>query len=322
MNDLISVVVPVYRVEDYLNKCVNSIQNQVYKNLEIILVDDGSPDNCGVICDKLAQEDDRIKVIHQDNGGLSNARNSGIKKANGDYIAFIDSDDWIDENYINELYSRMINSNSELAICGIRYLDENGSTSKVVLPGKDGVFSNIDTIKSMHGEHRTPYVSAWAKLYKKELFEQVLFPDGKIHEDEFTCYRYIYNSKNIAIINEPLYNTVFREGSITTSKYTCSRLDILEALYDRIEFFQERDELKDQIIYAIKDFYGSYAYGISRIIPNGELEKSRICEVKQMARVLKHNYSSEIGIKGRIAFSFPKVYLLLLYIRNKIIKDY
>lgn len=318
MEELISVIVPIYNVEAYLKKCVESIIHQSYQNLEIILVDDGSPDNCGLICDQMAKEDKRIKVVHQKNGGLSNARNSGIRIANGKYIVFIDSDDWIECDFVSKMYNSAIEVDADLVICGITYLNENGEKNKNVLPGKDGIYSNVETLKFMHGEHRTPYVTAVTKLYKRELFEKIVFPDGKIHEDEFTCYRYIYDCRKVVILNEALYNTVYREGSITTSKYSIKRLDILEALYERIVFYDKHNEISDEIEKIVKEFYGAYAYGFSRVSPSDNSEKKRIAECKEMANKLLRKYSKEIGMKGRIAFRLPKIYLALLSIRNRI----
>ncbi|ADY12106.1 glycosyltransferase family 2 protein [Sphaerochaeta globosa] len=316
MKDLISIIVPIYKVEKYLEKCISSIQTQLYSNIEIILVDDGSPDRCGQICDEYAKKDKRIIVVHQVNGGLSNARNSGIRVAKGVFLVFVDSDDWIENDYVLKLYFSAIETNADLTICGIRYVDEDGLTLKTVLPGKEGSFSNSDIIRSMYGRNRTPYVTAWTKLYKKDLFDKVLFPDGKIHEDEYTFYQYIYYSKVISIVNEPLYNTTVREGSITTSKYSIRRLDCIEALFYRIEFYTRISDIEDQVRFIIKEFYGAYAFGLSRIKPINESECNRVIEVKSMAKQILHLHSKEMGVKGRIAVFSPKLYMLILKLGN------
>ena len=166
---LISVIVPIYKVEKYLNKCVQSILNQTYENLEIILVDDGSPDNCGKICDQLAQKDDRIVVIHKQNGGLSSARNAGIEIANGEYIGFVDSDDYV-EKFMYELLLKSIKeSNTMLSVCAIYYTFENGEKIVKIKDEHDRVFDFKDAILEMN-TYKLFDMGAWSKLYHRDLF--------------------------------------------------------------------------------------------------------------------------------------------------------
>lgn len=196
MEELISVIVPIYNVEKYLNKCIESIINQSYSNLEIILVDDGSKDSSGIMCDSYILKDKRIKVIHKENGGLSDARNVGLDKAKGEYIVFIDSDDWIDEKMIEILYNIIKKNNSDISICDyfLAYNEE-------IQTQKEDIeiinLSNIEALKTIYDKDLgVCMIVAWNKLYKRNLFkDDIRYPYGKIHEDEFTTYKLLYKAK-------------------------------------------------------------------------------------------------------------------------------
>lgn len=226
---MISVIVPVYKVEKYLRDCVRSIQTQTYKDLEIILVDDGSPDNCGKICDELALEDSRIKVIHQNNGGLAIARNSGLDYAiNGSltnkknhYIAFIDSDDTI-ECRMFETMVEMMKENSDLAICGHRIVLENISPESIAIKKEYEKLSNKELWEEIFGRLNN---AAWNKLYKAELIGNLRFPVGIIHgEDLIFNLNYISSCKEGTINRTPFYNYLKRVDSITTGTFTRKKL--------------------------------------------------------------------------------------------------
>ena len=242
--DLITVIVPVYNVEKYLRKCIDSILNQTYTNLEIILVDDGSPDNCGQICDEYAQNDGRIKVIHKTNGGLSDTRNNGIDNSLGKYITFVDSDDYIETQYVQKLYDAIQVNNTKISQCNITIINDNGE----ILERKG--YENIlikagkEMLEELYGEHWIENVVAWNKMYARELFKELRYPIGKIHEDEFTTYKVLYNVDNIAIVNDYLYNYRKNENSITERKFNLKRLDILDAFECRMKFFIEKNESK------------------------------------------------------------------------------
>ena len=242
MNEKISVVIPIYKVEKYLKKCINSITNQTYKNLEIILVDDGSPDKCPQICDEYSQKDSRIKVIHKKNGGLSDARNVGLKEATGKWIAFIDSDDFVSDDYIEYLY---------------KLLKENKSDISIVLPYE---FSNYEKIKiknereiinvydSRQGLITMLYqkkfdTSAWGKLYKKELFNDILFPCGKLYEDISTIYKVILKSDKIVYSNQKKYYYLKRNDSIMGQTFNAKDMDYI---YQAEDMYNNIKKLKDE----------------------------------------------------------------------------
>ena len=235
--DLISIIVPVYKVEKYLDKCVESIVNQTYKNLEIILVDDGSPDNCPKMCDDWAKKDKRIIVIHKENGGLSDARNAGMKIASGEYIAFVDSDDWIDNEYIQSMYEVAKKYDSKFVACNIRLTDELGNSLKDEKnTGNVYQWSAHDTFKDHWEKFRA---TAWNKLYKKNLLDNECFKVGKFHEDEFFTYKIVDKAENVAYIDKTLYNYRQRSQSIMTT-FSIKHLDALEAYYDRIVLMKEK----------------------------------------------------------------------------------
>jgi glycosyltransferase involved in cell wall biosynthesis len=237
-NDLISVIVPVYNVEKYLSKCIDSILNQTIKNLEIILVDDGSLDNSGKICDDFSKTDNRIIVIHKENGGLSSARNAGLEIAKGNYIGFVDSDDWLDENMYELLLDLLKATNSDISCCKFfRTADE-----KEKAPCVDNEiiksFNNIDGLGNFYTDLYTQTVVAWNKLYKRELFDNVTYPVGKIHEDEGTTYKLFYKANKITYTNRPLYYYRVTPNSITTRKFNKKRLDILDVYDEKIKFMR------------------------------------------------------------------------------------
>lgn len=219
-DSLISVIVPVYKVEQFLHRCVDSLVSQTYKNIEIILVDDGSPDCCGVICDDYAKIDARIKVIHKQNGGLSSARNAGIDVAKGDYIAFVDSDDWVDCDCYDKLYHLARKYNASL-ICAGRY-DVDGATGEETV----GLCPEIEEVIS--GEEFASRIfrwnnmdsASWDKLYSRELFEEIRYPEGVIGEDLPVTYRLALKAKRCALGNFPFYHYFHRPGSITTSAFS------------------------------------------------------------------------------------------------------
>ncbi len=233
MNDLISIIVPVYKVEKYLNRCVDSIINQTYKNLEIILVDDGSPDNCPKICDEYAKKDDRIKVIHKENGGLSDARNAGIKIANGKYIGFVDSDDWISVDFYSELYKLLTKYDADIAICDFIRTDDN---EKIIINNKnkiENVYTQEQYLERYFkvGYQTTEYY-AWNKLYKKSLMSEEQYPKGLTSEDVLGTYKAILKSERIAKTNEKLYFYRYNNQSIT-GKFTNKDFDLIQ-IWDKV----------------------------------------------------------------------------------------
>ena len=238
MNELITVVVPIYKVEKYLRRCVDSILLQTYKNLEIILVDDGSPDSCPVICDEYADMDKRVSVIHKSNGGLSDARNAGIELAHGKYIAFVDSDDYIDERMYEILYKNLTDNNADISVCEfIKTYDEAKIDDSIIKESVE-VFNKLQVMDNLYDDLYLQTVVAWNKLYKKDIFKSIRYPFGKINEDEYVIHQILNSANNVVYTNLPLYYYVQRTDSIMGEKYSLKRLDVLNALRIRMNFFE------------------------------------------------------------------------------------
>ena len=226
MKERISVVVPVYNVEQYLEKCVNSIINQTYKNLEIILVDDGATDNSGEMCDELAKLDDRISVYHKENGGLSDARNYGVERATGEYIGFVDSDDYIDAEMYEKLYEAIKKEDADVAECNL----------KIIYPNRVELFTEQNYYKvCTKWEYLEEYLtikkvfgSVWTKLIKSDVAKKLVFPKGKLYEDTYYAYDLINVANSFVLIDSPSYNYLMRENSITNAKFNPRIFDLIE----------------------------------------------------------------------------------------------
>lgn len=246
MNSLVSIIVPVFKVEQFLPRCVESIQNQTYQNMEIILVDDGSPDQCPAICDMYAQRDSRIQVIHKENGGLSDARNAGIEKAKGDYLCFVDSDDYIRLTMVEHMISKAQRYNAKLVIANLRAVDEKGYRvfERDKSPIQSGIFTAEELLPKVYQHLGWYYIVAWNKLYHRSLFENIRFPVGKIHEDEYIVAQMMWQARKIVCIDSEEYIYIYqRQGSIMTSRQVQSQCDWLEALYHRFEFCKKEATL-------------------------------------------------------------------------------
>ena len=245
-NKKISIIIPVYKVECYLEECMESLLKQSYHNLEIILIDDESPDKCPQICDFYMEKDDRVKVIHKKNGGLSSARNAGIAIAKGSYLAFIDGDDFVCKDYIETLICACEENDVKISACG--YVEYYSDDKQIVHCGeKPYVITGEEAIKDIFTMKNDIHVVAWNKLYAKELFEEnnIFYPEGKIHEDVFTTYKFLANVDNVVYINRPCYFYVQREGSIINQTFNIKRLQLLDAIEDIRPFVKEHSPTYD-----------------------------------------------------------------------------
>lgn len=220
---LISIVIPVYNVEDYVEKCIRSVVAQTYTHLQILVIDDGSTDSSGAICDRLATTDSRIQVIHTANAGLSAARNVGIRHALGEYIAFVDSDDWIEPNMYEFLYKAIVKDNLDIAVAS-HYIDRG---DKVIFRQKKNVRRTtiLDRSGAIHLLMRDKVLHnyAWDKLYRRTLFEGLEYPEGWLYEDIAFTYRVVNRIDRMGIYPTPLYHYTVRPGSIVSGRYEIRR---------------------------------------------------------------------------------------------------
>lgn len=308
---LISVVVPIYNVEQYLERCINSILQQTYQNLEIILVDDGSPDNSGVICDSYLSLDQRIKVIHKKNGGLSDARNAGLEIASGEFIAFIDSDDTIMPEMIEKLYQRIDTDRSDMAFCGYRQVSPNGDIlSEVFLP--DNVLTGFDALKVSYEDQGVLYTIACNKLYKKHLFQDIRYPVGKYHEDEFTTYLIIDQCNRVSVVKEALYIYYQRDDSIMQETYSVRRLDGVEASYKRYFYYKHKGgKYNDLLVQEGNTFTPIFFRSKLQYKAKSKDEKKRVREINNMAREICFDNFHQWTLPRRVKLLAPEVFIFL-----------
>lgn len=320
MNPLISFVVPVFNVDKYLGQCLESILAQSYSNIEVIIVDDGSTDNSGSICDSFSAKDKRVCVIQKENGGLSSARNAGLKKASGDYIIFTDSDDFVSVVLAERMLKAMKETDADLVMCNFVYTDEHGNiTGQFRDDNNSGEYGTRELLSKIAAGWTFGTV-AWNKLYKKELFENGLrFSEGRIAEDEFIAHRLLANVKKAVIIPDVLCYYRQRAGSIINSTFNVKKLDSIDASIDRIEFFNSESEKKLAYISlatAMRNLAGLWKHGKD--------SKEIRSLLKNYRKKLKH-LSGTIGkqdVQARYAISvsifthcFP-LYLLMRKIRD------
>ena len=320
---LISIIVPVYNTELYLEKCVDSIRNQTYPNLEIILVDDGSTDHCNTIVDYYVTIDSRITAIHQENGGQSKARNTGIDQAKGEFYLFVDSDDYIDENMLEQMYKRIQRDQSDLAICGHLFLDEMGNELGVFTM-HDSVQTGFQTLEKAYEGTKNDYLLnsiIWNKLYKRFLFERIRFPEGRVQEDEATVYKLLDQCHKVSILSDPFYFYVRHSNSTMTSKYSVRRLDGVEACYERYFYYREKGGKYLRFLKPEGDVFTSVFFQSKQSYkPKTREEKRRVRTVDRMARRICFDGFEQWSWPRRIKLLVPRLYIALERIKRTIIK--
>lgn len=287
--NLISVIVPIYNVENYLAKCLDSIVNQTYTNLEIILINDGSTDNSQKIANEYALQDLRIKLINKENGGLSDARNGGLEIFKGDYIVFVDSDDWIAGDMLKHLFDEMVNTQSEIVECAVFYVygDRNVSNSKTSYKAE---YTREDALKELinGGVFQT---HVWNKLYKKEVIADIKFPKGKINEDEFWTHQVFANAKKIAYFPKPMYHYLQRENSIMGT-YSLRKLNGVEGMFERMLFMKKNfpNLYLDSKIVVFRACLNHYQQILQLKIDEDHVGKNKL-----------------IGFRKKLSFSIPEI---------------
>ena len=281
--DLISIIVPVYKVEQYLERCLQSVIHQTYQNLQIIIIDDGSPDNCGKICDHYAKLDSRIEVIHKENEGLSVARNLGISKAKGRYIGFVDSDDWIDKHMYEHMYQIITEKKADVCICNFYNVIAEENKIKNANKGIQE-YNKIQILREILLD-KIIQSYAWNKLYKREVFHDVVYPVGKKYEDIGTTFYLLEKCNKIVVTGEPEYYYFNREDSIVNHNTEQTILDYMELVNNRYDYIEKKyKELrKYNEYYLTKILLTAYA-DASKLENMGEQLKK---ELRQMNKKVK-----------------------------------
>lgn len=310
----ISIIIPIYNVERYLENCLKSILNQSFEDMEVILVDDGSIDNSGAICDEYSTKDNRVKVIHKLNGGLSSARNTGLDMANGEYIGFIDSDDYVHPQMFEILYNVLNKDDSDISICDFLRVNDQQIINKIydINEIESDSFTPLETLKNMCKAEGVKYVIVCNKLYKRSIFKNVRFPQGKIHEDEFLAHKLIYAAKKVSVVGVPLYYYFQNKNGIMGKGFTIKSLDMIEAYGDRMKLFKKVDKelVENTEYFFVVRYFSSYKKFISDFQGNNrDFEKYKLIFNKNLMSLLKNNHFS---IKEKLAFIIyyisPKLY--------------
>ena len=318
--DLISIVIPIYNVEDFLEDCLWTVLNQTYTNLEVILSDDGSTDRCPKICDQYARKDKRVRVIHKKNGGLSDARNVGIDISKGKYITFVDSDDFIELDTIEYLYDLLQMEDADISFCQKKYVDMSGNEINdnknyrdIVLKGNANCMKGFFTDKGID-------TVAWGKLYRAELFKTIRYPYGKYHEDVYTTYKVIAKSNCIVVGAEKKYCYRMRNESITSSGFKMQHLNAIEANIERRDFVEA--EYPELIRYANAGVIYAANQCVLRLIRHkGDIvEEGQVFEKKEILRELQTVYRKyeKDFLKGNSSIH-AKIFSLIAFLNLKLI---
>lgn len=320
---LVSVIVPVYKVEDYLNQCVKSIVDQTYRNLEIILIDDGSPDNCGYLIEEWAKKDNRIIALHQKNGGLSAARNTGLNNCHGEWLAFVDSDDYIAKNYIKEMLQTAMRDQTNLVISHYYEVDTDSGEQVDIKHNPTKTYNINEFWKQYYSPEGNvvPLVVAWNKLYARKIFETRRYAVGLVHEDEEIIFDVIKNAKRISVIPDNLYYyRINRSGSIMDNINTSDEIDqtIIEIKKTRTANLM-RDELWDGALAATEDLLDDVIY-VKSMFNNAEAQAfySEIIPMIKRNRIILSQHGYKFSKKQQVYVAVPGMICLLKRVKRKL----
>lgn len=291
MEELISVIIPVYKVEEYIDRCLDSVVSQTYHNLEIILIDDGSPDRCPEICDNWAKKDSRFKVIHQKNMGVAEARNTGLDSFTGKYLAFVDSDDCIEPDMIETLYRKLKVTEADIVICGIDKKNIDGTDWIEQYPICNEVLTSEGVFRRSIENGGWQYTVLWNKLYTREVIGDVRFISKKIHEDEMFCSILFTRCKKVVCMEKKLYHYLQRPNSIMTGSDAIEHLDGVEAMIRRYYIVKENGMKK--FCTPLVDIIICVYVNLPKTLTKQETkeQKKRIQEIYKMIQVMYMDYN-------------------------------
>lgn len=313
---LVSIIIPVYNIKNYLNECVESVINQSYKNIEIIIVDDGSSDGSNKICDFFKQKDNRIKVFHKKNGGLSDARNYGMNRCSGEYICFIDGDDAIPQKYVENLLIPAVNNNADMAITDAIVFESSRRKIDYGTEPICEIWGSEECMKEMLIANKCGH-SAWGKLYKKEIWNDIKFPEGKLYEDYLTLYRVVAKCNKIIFLSTPMYYYRKRGDSIMNSRVSEKKLSIVEISEDVTKYICEYSE--DLITYAVYRQTVILLKTMDEIISLGLNNYSKYQEMimaimyRNKQKFLEYNKARKIDVIKFKALLINKVLFKIIY---------
>ena len=307
----ISVIVPVYKVEEYLDRCVESILAQTFTDFELILVDDGSPDNCPAMCDAWEEKDSRIKVIHKENGGLSDARNVGFADSCGEWITFIDSDDYVHPQMLQALFDAAQKFDVKVSACGFT------RTKGEPLEQKQDLTANLWNAEDLYMQRNVNATVAWGKLYHRSVV--LPYPVGKLHEDEFVTYRILFKSANVAMIDAGLYAYFHNPRSIMQITWNPRRLDVILAYREQIAFFEDLG-LENIRKMCIQNFMNNVLWQLEAASKFEEKKRKNVKLLKKWGRKILWRYRADKVFSGekniRIYKQFyPRLTMGYLYLR-------
>ncbi len=294
-NPLVSVIIPVYNVEAFLERCVRSVLEQTYPELEVLLIDDGSTDGSGALCDALAQTDARILVLHKPNGGLSDARNCGIEAARGDWLTFLDSDDALDLAFVQTMVDAARQQDAELVICDYLRMDEADVPLEEPYRHVEAFTADgFSAYEHDYGHGGVQNTIACAKLYARELIGTTRFPVGKLHEDEYITYQWICRARRVCYVAQQLYRYRVRQGSIMTKRLTRRNLDAAAAYEERIRFFEENGRPL-----AKKKTVEQYCLALMYWAENCPGEAELIREVDRLQKAFRERFRKLLSLRLR-----------------------
>lgn len=316
---LLSIIVPIYNVENYLGQCIDSIIGQAYKNLEIILVDDGSTDSSGLLCDDYQKKDRRIRVIHKKNEGVSVARNVGLQYATGDLLGFVDSDDYLESNMYSELWTNMMHTNSELACCAYKRIakDQIYDSSTGEIKELTGLELLEGMVIGLEGCIISPSVAN--RLYKRETFDNLLFPEGRIYEDKLVSTEVLLRVHKVVYLNKALYNYRVREGSLTQKEISDSEINDFVSMMNYQNEIVKKYLTKKTFMKAIFIYYCILLDLYSQVLREASRKASRMLlnkEIRKNKKIVRYSIKRQENIPKRDKYYlYLSTWSIILYFR-------